>query len=203
MKKVLFFAGLLFLTSTVFSQVVFDIGLKAGFNTSNLKISEGSILNENGINLNSDAITKMHFGAFGRIGYSRLYLQPEVYFSKKGGNLSSNIFELTSDFDYNNVDVPLLLGYRLIKGKLLDFRIMAGPVFSFVTDANYPDELDEFLEEQYFNDRLVGLQYGLGVDVLFLTIDARMEHGSEIYSDPSFVKGKATTFMFTVGFKIL
>lgn len=203
MKRIFFLVLVLFFAGKSFAQPVFDLGLKAGFNVSNLNINEGSFLNENGINLNSDAITKMHWGAFGRVGLGRLYVQPEIYFSKKGGNLSSNIIELTSDFDYSNVDVPLLLGYKIIKGKVLDLRIMAGPVFSFVLDANYPDELDEFLEEEFFDDNLIGLQYGLGVDVLFLTFDARMEHASEFYNDPGFVSSKATTFMFTVGFKIL
>ena len=203
MKRLLIALSFLLFTSTAFSQVVFDVGLKAGFNTSNLNITEGRILDDFDISLNSDAITKMHWGAFGRIGFGRLYAQPEVYFSKKGGDLSSELLDVAGGFDYSNVDVPVLLGYKLIKGKMLDFRIMAGPVFSFVTDADYPEELDEFLEEEFFDDRLIGVQYGLGVDVLFLTIDARMEHGSKIYDDPDFVSGNATTFMFTVGFKIL
>lgn len=203
MKRLLFSAIILLFASTAFSQLVLDLGLKAGVNVSNLTIDEGSFLSENSVSLNSDAIVKMHWGAFGRVGYGKLYLQPEVYYSKKGGNLSSNIFELSSDFDYSNVDVPLLLGYKVIKGKVLDLRLMAGPVFSFVTDANYPEELDAYLEDEFFNEHLIGLQYGLGVDVLFLTFDARVEHGSMIYDDPSFVSGKATTFMFSVGFKIL
>ena len=203
MKRLLFSLTLLFFTSAAFSQLVFDVGIKAGVHASNLKIEEGKLLDQNGMSLNSDSFTKMHFGAFGRVGYSRLYLQPEIYFSKKGGELSSNIVELTSDFDYKNVDVPLLLGYKLIKAKVLDLRIMAGPVFSFVTDANYPKELDPYLHDEFFEDHLLGVQYGLGVDVLFLTIDARMEHGSKIYDDPNVVSGSANTFMLTVGWKIL
>uniref|UniRef100_UPI0032173C77 outer membrane beta-barrel protein n=1 Tax=uncultured Draconibacterium sp. TaxID=1573823 RepID=UPI0032173C77 len=203
MKRLLLSTLFLLFAGSAFSQLVFDLGLKAGVNVSNLKIEEGSFLSNEGINLNSDAITKMHWGAFGRIGYDRVYLQPEVYYSKKGGNLSSNIFDLTSDFDYSNVDVPLLLGYRMIKGKAFDFKIMAGPVFSFVTNADYPDELDPYLKDEFFNEHLVGLQYGLGLDVLFITLDARVEHAGKFYDDPAFASGNATTFMFSVGFKIL
>jgi hypothetical protein len=203
MKRILFSALILLFTSVAFAQPIIDIGLKAGVNASNLHIEEGHLLDDNGMTLSSESFTKMHFGAFGRIGWSRIYIQPEVYFSTKGGNLSSNIFELTSDFDYSNVDVPLLFGLKLIKGSALDLHVMAGPVFSFVTDANYPSELDPFLHDEFFNEHLFGVQYGLGVDVLFLTVDARMEHSSKIYDDPSVVSGKATTFMLTVGFKIL
>lgn len=196
MKRLLFSFGLLLFTSTVFSQVIFDLGLKAGVNTSNLKV-------ESILDIDSDSFTKMHWGAFGRAGFGRLYVQPEVYFSKKGGSLSSSLIEITSDFDYSNVDVPVLLGFKVIKGKALDFRLMAGPVFSFVTNTNYPDELDSILEDEFFNNHLMGVQYGLGVDVLFLTIDARMEHNSKIYDDPEMVSGSTNVFMLSVGFKIL
>lgn len=203
MKRILFSIVIILFASTAFSQIVFDLGLKAGVHSSNLSIDEGKLLDDNGMTLNSESFTKMHIGAFGRVGFGKLYVQPEIYFSKKGGKLSSNIVDLTSDFDYNNVDVPILLGFKVIDAKVLDFRLLAGPVFSFVTDANYPKELDPYLHDEFFNDRLIGFQYGLGVDVLFLTFDARMEHGSKIYDDPSVISGKANTFMFTVGFKIL
>ncbi len=203
MRRLLFSFVLLILTTSAFSQVVFDLGLKAGVNVSNLNIEEGRILSDYNISLNSDAITKAHWGAFGRVGFGRLYVQPEVYFSKKGGDLSSDLLGVAGGFDYSNVDAPLLLGYKIIKGKVFDLHVMAGPVFGFVTDANYPEELDEYLEEEFFDDHLIGAQYGIGIDVLFLSIDARVEHASKIYDDPNFVSGNATTFMFTVGFKIL
>lgn len=202
MKRFLFSLTLLLLTSTVFSQVIFDLGLKAGVHTSNMDIKSIT-------EIESDAITKMHIGAFGRVGYGRLFVQPEVYFSQKGGDLSSNLIKESGDFDYKNIDVPLLFGFKIIKGKVLDFHLLAGPTFSFlVDDPNYPHELDPFLDVDFFNKNMYGVQYGLGVDVLFLTIDARVEHASKIYDSTGDtgaipISGKTTTFMFTVGFKIL
>lgn len=196
MKRLLF-ASLLVLFSTIgFAQPIIDIGLKAGAHYSNMSL-------DGEFDLSSDAITKLHWGAFGRVGFDRLYVQPEVYFSKKGGDLSYDLLELTGGFDYKNIDVPVLLGYKLIKSSMVDFRIMAGPVFSFVTDANYPSELDPYLHDEFFNDHLFGVQYGLGIDVLFLTLDARMEHSSKIYDDPDLINGKSTSFMISLGFKIL
>lgn len=177
------------------AQPFFNLGVKGGVHFSNLDIENGNDL----LDIDSESITQTHWGAFARMGVNRVYLQPEVYFSKKGGDLSLGSY--TDGFDYNNVDVPLLLGYKLIKGSAFDLRLMAGPVFSFVTDADYPDIED--IQERFFNDHLWGLQYGLGVDFLFLTLDARFEHGSKIYDDPSFISGKSTTFMISVGFKIL
>lgn len=203
MRRILFSVVLLLFTSAAFSQVVFDLGLKAGVHASNLSIEEGKLLDENGMTLNSNSFAKLHWGAFGRIGFGKIYLQPEVYYSKKGGELSSNILDLTSDFDYNNIDVPLLLGFKVTEGEILDFRLMAGPVFSFVTDADYPVELDPYLRDEFFDDHLIGIQYGLGIDISNFTFDLRMEHNSNIYDDPDVVTGNATTFIFTVGFKIL
>ena len=195
--KRLFFASLFALLTTVsFAQPVFDLGLKAGVHYSNLNL-------DGEFDLNSDAITQMHWGAFGRIGFNRLYVQPEVYFSKKGGNLSYNVLNLTGGFDYSNVDVPVLLGYKVVKSTMFDVHLMAGPVFSFVTDADYPNELDPYLHDEFFDKHLFGVQYGLGVDVLFLTVDARVEHAGKVYNDPDLISGKSTTFMLTVGFKIL
>ncbi len=203
MKRIFFVILILFVTNLTYGQLIFDLGLKGGIHTSTLKVKEGDLLTDNGINLGSESITKMHFGAFGRLGVGRLYVQPEVYYSKKGGQLSNNLLDLVGNIDYKNVDVPVLLGYKIIKGSVVDLKVMAGPVFSFITDANYPNELDPYLHDEFFNEHLMAFQYGLGIDVLFLTFDARVEHGSKFYEDPSVVTGKNTTFMFSVGFKIL
>lgn len=185
------------------AQPFFNLGVKGGVHFSNMDVESGGDL----FNIDSESITQTHWGAFARLGVNRIYLQPEAYFSKKGGDLSFGA--INDGFDYNNVDVPLLLGYKLIKGSAFDLRLMAGPVFSFVTDANYPDQLDDYLNEDFFNEHVWGLQYGVGVDVLFLTVDARFEHSGNVYDSMENniniapISGKATTFMISVGFKIL
>lgn len=200
MKRFLFASLFVLIASIGFAQPVFDLGVKAGVHYSNMSL-------DGDFDLSSDAITKIHWGAFGRVGFNRVYVQPEVYFSKKGGDLSyegpMDIGTLTGGFDYKNIDVPILLGYKLVKTPVIDLRVMAGPVFSFVTDADYPNELDPYLSDDFFEDNLFGVQYGLGVDVLFFTLDARMEHTGKVYDDPDFVNGKSTSFMLTLGFKIL
>ncbi|MDX8340331.1 porin family protein [Draconibacterium sp. IB214405] len=196
MKRLLFASLFVLFTAIGFAQPIIDIGLKGGVHYSNLNLGGD-------FDLSSDGITKVHWGAFGRVGFDRFYVQPEVYFSKKGGDLSYDLLDLTGGFDYKNVDVPVLLGYKLIKSSMVDFRVMAGPVFTFVTDADYPKELDPYLKDEFFNENLFGVQYGVGIDVLFLTLDARMEHSSKIYDDPDLINGKSTSFIISVGFKIL
>lgn len=192
MKRLLIIGFLFVFATAVSAQPVIDIGLKAGINTSKISVKLEDY--------NSDNITKMHIGAFGRIGWNKIYLQPEVYFTKKGGEFSSNVFDVAGEFDYSAVDVPLLLGFRLLDAKAFKLHLIAGPVFGFVTKSDLKGD-NEF-DPQYFNNHYTGLQYGAGVDVLFLTVDLRMEHSNIVYDHPDF-DGKNTTFMVTVGFKIL
>lgn len=195
MKKLLVPLFFLILSSAAFAQPTFDLGIKAGFNNSKLSLNKEDY--------SSEAIQKMHYGAFGRVGFGRIYAQPEVYFSKKGGEISSNVVSTISSFDYGSVDVPLLLGFKVIKGGPVSFHLKAGPVFSFVTNSDIEGEYNP----DYFKDNYVGVQYGVGVDIAFITIDARMEHGNTVYdSTPAGtngVEGKNNTFMVTVGLKFL
>lgn len=192
MKRLLILMAILTISVSVWSQPIIDIGLKGGINTSKMSINLSDY--------NSDNITKMHIGAFGRIGWNKVYVQPEVYFTKKGGEFTYNPLSFFGEFDYSSVDVPVLLGFRLLNAKAADIHLIAGPVFGFVTKSDIEGNND--FNAQYFKDRYVGLQYGAGVDVLFLTIDLRMEHSGTIYDHPDF-NGKNTSFMVTVGFKIL
>lgn len=188
MKRFLIIAVILFSTRLISAQPIIDIGLKGGINASKVSLDLKDY--------NENTITKMHFGAFGRIGWNKFYVQPEVYFTKKGGEFSVNPLQ----FDYSAVDVPVLLGFRVLDAKAFDLHLVAGPVLGFVTKSNV--EGDPEFSESYFKDHYLGLQYGAGVDVLFLTVDFRFESGNTVYEAPAF-DGKNTTFMVTVGFKIL
>ncbi|HKJ79123.1 MAG TPA: porin family protein [Prolixibacteraceae bacterium] len=195
MRKTILSLIVFLISVTVYAQPTFDLGLKAGINNSKVTID----LSE----YNSESVLKMHVGAFTRIGWGKIYVQPEAYFSAKGGNVSSNLWETATRFNFNNIDVPVLAGYKIVSGGAANLRIMAGPVFSFVTS----DELDpeSFIDPQYYKNSYYGFQYGVGVDFLSFFLDARMEHGSsDIYYHPDLdMNGKNQTFMITVGFKIL
>jgi hypothetical protein len=194
MKKIIFSIIILMISFSLSAQVVFDLGLKGGF--SNSKVTAN--LNE----INSESILKYHIGAFGRLGYNRIFLQPEVYYSAKGGELEGNAIDVTSRFDFNTLDIPVLLGVKLIDGEKANLRIMAGPVFSILTSNKI--EGDDILDRDYYEDNYYGYQYGLGADIFGFTIDARIEHGANKFyqqADEEF-NLKNNTFMISVGFKI-
>lgn len=194
MKKIVFSIFIISLALGAFSQPLFNLGLKAGLNNSKVTLN----IND----YDSESILRMHIGAFARLGWGRIYLQPEAYFSSKGGEISSSLFETATQFDFNNVDVPLLIGVKVIQGESANVRVMAGPVFSFVTTGD--TDPDSFLDPQFYKDNYYGFQYGVGFDISKFFLDVRMEHGSsDLYYHPSLdINGKNQTFMVTAGFRI-
>jgi hypothetical protein len=193
MKKIAFLLSAIFITVSVAAQPVFDLGVKAGLNNSKITFKPKEFT--------SESILKSHFGAFARIGWGILYVQPEAYFSAKGAEISSNVQETASQYNFNNIDVPVLVGLKFFDGELFNARLMAGPMFSFIVSDNVDGE--EFLDPQHYKNNYFGFQYGAGVDISRFFLDLRMEHGANnMYYHPGHLNGKNQTFMVTAGFKI-
>jgi hypothetical protein len=193
MKKLFLSALFVALTVSLFAQVNFDLGIKGGVNFSKISFDIDDY--------SAESVTKTHLGAFGRIGWNRIFIQPEIYFSSKGGSLEQGLVPTVESFDFKTFDIPLLLGVRAIKGKVFDLQFVAGPVFSNITSNDLT--LDDVFDSSFYNNRYFGIQYGIGVDVLFMTLHARMENGlGEFYSQPDYA-GKNQTFMISLGFKFL
>lgn len=191
MKKIIYSAVLMVLTLSLSAQLQFDLGIKGGVNFSKISFDIEDY--------NAEMVTKTHVGAFGRIGWDRIFLQPEIYFSGKGGSIDRDLATAVTHFDFNTFDVPLLLGVRAIKGNSFDIQLVAGPVFSNITSKEISS--DDFFDPTFYNNHYFGFQYGVGIDVLFLTLHARMENSlGDFYSHPE-KSGKNNTFMVSVGFK--
>lgn len=191
MKKLTALSFLFLFVISVSAQPFFDLGLKAGLNNSKVTLDKNQI--------NSESITKYHVGAFGRLGIGKIFVQPEAYFSAKGGELDGSALEVASQFDFNTVDVPVLLGIKIIDGERANVRITGGPVFSFLTSKKVGG--DELLDPDYYKDSYIGLQYGVGADLFGFTLDLRMENSSNMYEQMNF-DGKNKTFMISLGYKI-
>jgi hypothetical protein len=196
-KSVIFILAMLF-SGALIAQPIFNLGLRGGVNSNKVIIRSDDF--------NSESVVKAHIGAFGRVGWSRFYLQPEIYYSAKGGRvIESGVspIERVSRFDFSTVDVPLLFGVQVIKGGIANLRIMNGPVFCLMTSNKVG--AGDLLNQQFYRDNYMAYQYGIGVDILSFFLDARMEHGlNKLYEQPvAGIDGRNQTFMLTVGFKIL
>ena len=186
MKKLTIIILLAVFALTGNAQGIFDIGPKVGINF--YKISADIA------DYNPETINKFQFGAFARINFGRIYIQPEAYFNSKEYITEVNV-STKEQFNLKTIDVPALLGFKIIDQKPLNLRIMAGPVFSFLTDKNAKSQLNE---ENIKNSRF-GWQYGAGVDFMFVTLDARMESYSKNFS-PKFDSNG--TFVLSLGIKL-
>jgi len=198
MKKTFIFLFMLLFSGALLAQPIFNAGLKAGLNNSKVTFRTSEFT--------SESVTRAHFGAFARLGWGMLYIQPEAYYIAKGGRVidpDASAIERVTRFDFNNIDVPILLGIRILDGEMANLRAMAGPVFSLMLSKKI--EPEDLLDRQFYNDNYYGFQYGLGVDFRNLFLDARMEHGtSRLYQQPlEGINGRNQTFMITFGLKIL
>lgn len=188
MKKLTIITMLAVFALTGQAQEVFNLGLKAGINTS--KIST------NNNDYNPQSINNYLFGAFARFNLGPIYLQPEAYYNSKGGEYIDKLDANTiNSFNLNTIDIPALVGLKVIDQEPFNVRIMAGPVFSFATKKSAKGQFTkDNIENSFF-----GWQYGAGVDFLFLTLDVRKEtYGSNLYDSPDF-NTKKGNFVVSLG----
>jgi len=194
MKKLSILLILAVFTLSGKAQGAFDFGLKAGINTS--KIST------NMENYTAKNINSYQFGAFARINLGRFYIQPEAYSNSKKGEVVrvDNVgLSTINSFNLKTIDVPALIGFKILDQKALNLRVLVGPVFSFLTDKSAKGQLTEDnLKNSFF-----GWQYGVGLDFLILSLDIRKEQfSSNLYDTPNFdFDTKNGTFVLSLGVK--
>ncbi len=195
MKRLIFASLFSLVVAMSNAQPVIDLGPKAGLTRADLSLDVESY--------NTETIMRYHFGVFGRVGFGRLFVQPEIYWNSRSNDFSEIVPGNPIDvlrFDYTTVDLPVLAGLRLIKGDFVNVRAMGGPVFSFVTAR---DITGNGLNPDNFRNNFFGWQYGVGVDVWFLTFDIRLENSqTNVIEDPLF-NARSQTFLISMGLKIL
>ena len=159
------------------------VGVKAGVSISTLKT---------GLNAVTDKSGKVGFnaGVFARTG-DDLYFQPEVNFATFSDKYSFNA--KTYDAKFNMINVPLLVGYKLVKNKDMNFRVSAGPdLYYNLKKTIAPVGYD-------YKKFSAGAAANIGVDLGNLTLDARYSLGlSKVNKD---LGQKANIFSVGVGFK--
>ncbi len=195
MKKLVLLVVLATIFSATYAQSPVNLGLKVGYNSSKITTSLDQF--------NEGSVNNFLAGAFVRVNFGKIYLQPEAYFNSKGGELKEVVgtspSQTVNSFDLKSVDVPVLLGYKIVEKGPVNLRVNTGPLFSFLTskEANSTTFDPDKLKDNYF-----GWQYGAGVDIYFLSLDVRMENSfGDIYAGKGDEKSK--TFLVTLGIKLL
>ena len=143
------------------------------------------------------------YGVFARIKLKKLSLQPEVLInSLKTGFLVAGVGSFRVDL--SQIQVPIMVGYKII-GPL---RIQAGPVFSFLSDAEITDQFSMTTDaSDIYESVTIGYQIGLGIDITKFVFDLKYEGSLSNLADFSNNVGFRTDqsqsqFVFALGFKL-
>ena len=203
MKKTTLLLVMLMAVSFAFGQI--SLGPKVGYNTSKLTTDVSEI--------NSDLKNSFNFGIFLRLG-KKIYVQPEVNWLTRGGVFktptSSSLSPIEQEVDLKTIEIPALLGWRIINLGVGNVRIFAGPSASIVTDKEVSTK-DESgfinpIQDSDVEDLIWGFNLGAGVDVLMFTLDVRYQMGiNEVIQK---VEGfdfnsKNNVFAVSLGWKII
>lgn len=156
-----------------------QFGVKAGLNfNSNGELREIVTVGENILEDKGDAKVGYHVGAYYNIDLGKLYLRPEVVYTKTKSEYGS------SSYDMSKIDVPVLLGIKVI-GPL---SVFAGPAFQYTLD----NDLENATVSDVENDLTVGFNFGAAVKIGNIGLDVRYERG--------FTENEATIFENNVPF---
>jgi len=207
MKKLiiilLFLVPGLFHAETMFGQL--NLGIKVGYNASKLSTNLDTV--------KTNFKSGFQIGAFVRIG-KKLYLQPELYYTTQGGVFTSNTLNnWKQTIKIGSLDVPVLVGYKLIDTKLVNLRILAGPTASFVVNKSIAEGGTSTGPITNGDLKSVNwsIQAGAGVDIWQLTFDIRYQIGlNQLVKDVTDISNQTWKFdsknnvwVISLGYKIL
>lgn len=187
MKKIILIALVVLVSIPAFSQINF--GLKAGVSTTSLSMPTIKTITSGTSTFTVDAISNakygFHGGAFVRLTFFGVYVQPELLFSTRTNQYTvTNITSQTAPVAYvakqnfNKLDIPVMLGFKL--GPL---RLNAGPVGSLLINSPKAIITNPDFKNNY-SKMTIGYQAGLGFDLLNrLTFDLRYEGNLKKYQN--------------------
>ena len=197
MKKSLLGIAILMAVS-IGAKAQFSLGIKGGVNFSKINTD----------NLKESSTTGYQAGLFARFG-SDFYVQPEVYVGSKGSkfdfdvNTSGTTVIEHGKETFTTLNVPLLLGKSFGENNL-NFRIMAGPIYSYYMSRsdNFSTNINNsFQDFGRFKRSTLGYQAGAGVDIGPASVDLRYEGGLTKINDD--YGQRPNLWALSLGFKIL
>ena len=156
---------------------------RIGITSSKLKIQDNVANVKEG-----DARFGFQAGLFTRFTISSFSIQPEVLFTNNGGKIEfDDNFgkKVVRKYEYNKLDVPVMLGYKFANF----IRIQARPVASLLLKADAKDGgVKEDVKNNYKNATF-GYQAGIGFDIGSILIDLKYEGNLSKFGDEIVVDG--------------
>ena len=166
----------------------FHIGVKGGANFTKTS-TESSLEGKYGFGYQAGVMTRMDIG--------KLYAQGEALFNKKKTSFESQDGS-SSKLSWNAIDIPVVVGYKLIKADDFNVRIFAGGVYSYA--FNDKVSTSQALQEgvKKFDKSNIGVTGGVGLDYKNFTVDLRYETGLTSISKE--FKSKPHSFSLGIGY---
>jgi len=192
MKKLILSAVICLFSTALFAQLSspISLGVHAGLVSTKADTDMGGL---SGIKEKAD--NGMMIGAFLRVNLNKWYLQPELnYVTRK---TQVDVMGESFDFKTKSLDVPILLGYKIVKLPAFKLRAFAGPVASFKIDDSVKSTVDGAIESD-FKGAVWNGKFGAGIDVWKLTLDVDYEVGFSDVADQL----KQNMVNVTLGFKL-
>lgn len=171
---------------SVSAQSSFSFGVKVGVNFSNY-------ISESNLAPGCDA------GIFLR-GGKRFYIQPEVCYSLRNTKFSEIIDEIkeNNSLGQHFIDVPILLGYKIVNNPNFNLRFFIGPRFGFRIGSSY-DNIDDLIGYAQW-----GGQGGIGIDFWRFTFDVKYDiSGTKFKEYDNDTFWKQNMINIALGFKIV
>ncbi|WP_428229821.1 porin family protein [Flavobacterium sp.] len=150
------------------SPLPIHIGIKGGSNYSELPVSD-------------DFSSKYAIGYFGgamaRFDFKRFYIQNELLYSEKSSKIEKTTISGSKNAKWRSLEMPLVIGYKVIDLSALNVRVFAGGIYSYVLDENFSSVNQ--LKDSYtkFDKSNISYQVGAGVEVLKFTVDLTYQGG--------------------------
>ena len=167
------------------------IGFKAGTNFSDLALSKS--------NVDAKYALGYHAGVFTRLDISKFYLQGELLYSQKRSKIENSTFG-NQKVKWNSIEVPVLVGYKILKSDDVALRIFGGGVYSYVLNDKTSVLKEVSQSFQRFDRSNIGYQAGAGVDLGRFSFDLKYE-GALTNISKEF-KEKPNSFQASIGFMI-
>lgn len=194
MRKLTFLLLAILVSGGLYAQLP-SFGIKVGATAATLSTSEIAA------NYDSENLLGYQVGAFMRLKSGKLYLQPEVLYNNRKSNFFDDL-NAENRFETGTIDIPILVGFKLLDAKVFNLRAFVGPEASLQISDNTDPETSKKYEISKTNWYM---QAGVGVDLLFLTFDIRYEKGlndfiTEAQADNNF---KNNVWVFSLGLKFM
>lgn len=186
------------------AQVPFTFGPRVGLNISRIPAQLDSVTN-----LDASNVVGITAGLFFRGNMGKLYIQPEVYFSMKGGKLSydSTGGNGLKEIRLKSVDVPVLIGLKAFETGKFNLRVMGGPVLSIPVNKTiketFSGQSSETISQDDFKKILWGVQAGIGIDIYMFTFDFRYEWGLGKVYESNNISFRNNMYSLSLSWKIM